>query len=83
MPRIRESPSSVFFLSVSDIEPILSDSLLLSIERICSQRATEPPLRTTFKNSIAGADVESGTTIAIFRTLLSGLIERITTGRVF
>jgi hypothetical protein len=27
--------------------------------------------------------VESGTTRAVFRTLLSGLIERITTGRVF
>ncbi|WP_297721379.1 hypothetical protein [Limnohabitans sp. Rim8] len=30
----------------------------------------------TFKNSTAGADVESGTTTTFLRALLSGLIER-------
>jgi hypothetical protein len=37
----------------------------------------------TFKNSTAGAEVESGTTTTVLRALLSGLIERTTTGRVF
>ena len=31
-------------MSVSEIEPILSVSMALSIERICSHRATDPPI---------------------------------------
>ena len=82
-PIIRDIPSSIFPISVSDIEPILSASRVLSIERTCSHRATDPPFKPTFKYSMAGAEVERGTTTTVFRALLSGLIERTTTGRIF
>lgn len=83
VPRTRQIPPSIFPMSATEIDPILSDRRDLSIERMCSHLATAPPFNSTFKKSMAGAEVERGTTTTVFLALLSGLIESTTTGRVF
>jgi hypothetical protein len=70
-------------MSELEILPILSAKRVLSMDRMCSHLATEPPFNSIFKNSMGGAEVDKGTITIVFLALFKGLIEKTTTGRVF
>ena len=83
IPRTRQIPSSIFPISAAEIDPIFSARRDLSIDRICSHLATEPPSIRHSNNRWQAPKWKGGQQQLFFLALFSGLIESTATGRVF